>query len=372
MATTDDLAALARQYWGVWEDSLRGVAPAAGGDAMQGMRGMLDGWMQQAGMHGHGMGGSGGMGGMGGLGGMGGMAPALEHFNRQSRDWLAQMQQVAAQFVGRDHSAADVSKAWRDAFGGSHPFAGLIDGMRGPGLENFMQWSETTAPWLAGMRNEAMKSLGMPAFGFTREHQERLQALGQAQLRLQSAQDSYGKLLADISKQAFDRFESKLIEREEPGRQLSSVRALFDLWVDAAEDAWAQAALAPEYRRAFGELANAQMQLRSTAQAIGEQTATQLGMPGRTELDSAHRKIAELDRQLRRMQRTAAHVASPVVAAAAVAPAPAPAPAKASAPAKPAKTAKPAQAAKPAAKKAASKAAPRKAVKTAKPAARKR
>ena len=145
----------------------------------------------------------------------------------------------------------------------------------------------------------------MPAFGFAREHQERLQAQAQAQLRWQDALSAYNTLMATTSQDAYARFESKLAEREEPGRQLGSVRALFDLWVDAAEEAYADTALSTEYRKAYGELVNAQMQLRATTQAIAEQTANILGMPSRTELDSAHRKIAELERQLRRMQRKA-------------------------------------------------------------------
>jgi class III poly(R)-hydroxyalkanoic acid synthase PhaE subunit len=91
------------------------------------------------------------------------------------------------------------------------------------------------------------------------------------------------------------------------------VRALFDLWVDAAEEAYAASALSTEYRKAYGALVNAQMQLRANAQAIAEQASMQLGMPGRTELDSAHRKIAELERQLRRLQRKAED-AEPVAA----------------------------------------------------------
>ena len=145
----------------------------------------------------------------------------------------------------------------------------------------------------------------MPAFGFAREHQERAQALAQSQLRWQDALSAWQALMGKASQDAFDRFESKLAEREEPGRQLGSVRALFDLWVDAAEDAYAELALSPEFRRVYGELANAQMRLRADAQAIAEQAATLMGLPGRTELDSAHRKIAELERQLRRIQRAA-------------------------------------------------------------------
>src|SRR5690606_33293613 len=122
--------------------------------------------------------------------------------------------------------------------------------------------------------------------GFAREHQERLQAQAKAGLRWQDALAAYNALMAKVSQDAFDRFESKLAEREEPGRQIGSVRALFDLWVDAAEEAYAEAALSADYRKAYGELVNAQMQLRATTQAIAEQVANLLGLPGRTELDS--------------------------------------------------------------------------------------
>jgi len=174
--------------------------------------------------------------------------------------------------------------------------------------------------------------------------------------------------MGKVSQNAYSRFESKLAEREEPGRQLSSVRALFDLWIDAAEEAFAECALSPEYRQVYGAMVNAQMQLRSGIQAMAEQAAGQLGMPGRTELDSAHRKIAELERQMRRMQRRSEESAP--------APTPAAKPAtKATSPKPPVKTAS-TPASKPA-KKAAAKTATKKVVKPAarkpaKPASRKR
>lgn len=368
MDASNDFAALARRYWGMWGDAMRDPAsPSRAGAGMQGMRDALDAWTRQ----------------VTGQAAQAGFGNLMEHFNRQSGDWFAQMQQVAAQFVGRDHQAADVANAWRNAFGsGGNPFQELLQGMRGPGLEGVAQWNAAAAPYLQGMRSEAAAALSRPAFGFTREHQERLQALGQAQLRWQRANEAYNALMAKVAQDAFSQFESKLAEREEPGRQIGSVRALFDLWVDAAEDAWAKAALSPDYRHVFGELVNAQMQLRAAAQAIGEQTTNQMGLPGRTELDGAHRKIAELERQLRRMQRSEAAPAAAKPAAKAVAkPASRPASKPVSKPV--AKTAaKPAARkadAKPAARKAAAKPAknvaarkPATPVKAAKPAARKR
>ena len=280
-----DFEALARRYWGTWGEALR-----AQGDGMAsptaGYGEVLDAWMRNA----------------------SGVRPdfdaTLEHVNHQGKAWWAQMQQVAAQFAGREHSAGEIAAAWRKALGPeANPFARLFSGMDGAGMLPMDQWQGVVASWQQGARHQAAEWLGLPAFGFTREHQERLQAIGKAQLRMQEALARYQQLMAGAGQEAFARFEAKLAEREEPGRQLASVRALFDLWVDAAEEAYAKIALSPDYRHAYGELVNAQMQLRAGQQALAEQAMTALGLPGRAELDSAHRKIAELERQLRRLQR---------------------------------------------------------------------
>lgn len=280
-----EFEALARRYWDMWGDALRVPGPSSAPDSgLRGMRDAFAAWTQAAG------------------GGQGGFDEVLAHVNRQGGDWLGPMQQLAAQFAGRPHSAQDVASAWQDMLGGN-AFHGLFQGMRGAGLQDIGQWSEAAAPWLQGLRTGAAGLLDLPAFGFTREHQERLQALAQSQLRWQDALAAYNALMARVSQDAHARFASKLAEREAPGRQLTSVRALFDVWVDAAEEAYAEAALSPGYRTAYGALVNAQMRLRADAQAIAEQAAQLAGMPSRGEVDGAHRKIAELERQLRRLQR---------------------------------------------------------------------
>ncbi len=333
MANNDanDFEALARQYWGAWGEAMRGAAPKqAAQSGAQGWQDAMNAWASSAG------------------GAANPFGNVLGHFKSQNHDWYAQMQQVAAQFAGRDHNPQDVVQAWKQALGmaGANPFPQLFSGMRGPGLEGLEQWNEAAAPWLQGMRGEASSMLGTPAFGFTREHQERMQAVAQAQLRWQDSMGAYNALMAKSSQAAYARFESKLAEREEPGRQIGSARALFDLWIDAAEEAYAETALSLEYRQAYGVMVNAQMQLRAAVQAIAEQTAGTLGMPGRGELDSAHRKIAELERQLRRMQRNAD---DPVASPTATKPAVRKAPSTKAAPLK--------QAARPAAKKTATKSA---------------
>jgi len=73
------------------------------------------------------------------------------------------------------------------------------------------------------------------------------------------------------------------------------------LWIDAAEEAYAKVALSEDFQRIYGELANAQMRLRAASQSELERACDAMGVPTRTEMDAAHRRIAELERQVRRL-----------------------------------------------------------------------
>ena len=174
-----------------------------------------------------------------------------------------------------------------------------------PGLG---RWIEDASPWLDSMRREMNTVLSLPAFGLAREHQERLQALARAQLDYQERSAAFNALLARSGQRAFELFEDKLVAHESRAARSASGRALFDLWVDAAEEAYAEAALTSEFRETYGALVNAQMRLRQGMQQEIELACAQLGMPTRTEVDAAHRKIAELQRELRRMRQDGARL----------------------------------------------------------------
>ncbi len=303
-----------QRYWQAWGDALRSATSGDAPASQDVWRSALDRWTQIAGAA------------------MG--APAqrdpVDRFAQQARQWFGTMQDVASQFVGRNASAEDVVDAWRRAMGDNaeNPFAAMFSQMSDRGQSGFEQWYEQVAPFLknvlqpsffgganadasqfashiaANGRDEARRWLQMPSFGLAREHQERWQALAQAQLDLQEANDAYNALMAQAGRDAFERFERKLSERAEPGRQLQSARALFDLWIDAAEEAYAEIALSPEFRTHYAALVNAQMRVRAGVQREVETIGGLFGMPTRTEVDGAHRKIAELERELRRLRKS--------------------------------------------------------------------
>ncbi|MGN6512464.1 MAG: class III poly(R)-hydroxyalkanoic acid synthase subunit PhaE, partial [Lysobacteraceae bacterium] len=163
-------------------------------------------------------------------------------------------------------------------------------------------WWDAIAPWLEAWQREASTWLRLPAFGIAREHQERWQRLAQAQLDVRAKEDAFNRLLLRVGERAHALFEQKLEAHAQPGRQLGSARALFDLWIDACEEAYAEVALSAEFRAAWAALVNAQMGLRAGVQKEVEFAAGLLGMPTRTEVDAAHRKIAGLERAVRELR----------------------------------------------------------------------
>ena len=309
-----DFGAMAEQWTRAMGEALRGFGAAP--QPQDPWRSLFDGWAQLAGQ-----------------GRRDASADLIGRFSNQARQWLGMMQQVAGQFAGREASAEDIGRAWRDAMGmaGGNPFGDLFRQMAGRGQAGFDQWYDQIAPMfngmlLGGLRQEQLAMLRMPAFGLNREHQERLQALAAAQIALQEKNDAYNAIMFEAGRDAFERFERKLAERSEPGRQLKTARALFDLWIDAAEEAYAEVALSKKFRRIYGELVNAQMRVRAGVQGEVEKMCELFGMPGRTEVDAAHRKIAELERQVRRLRdaiQTPAPAARPVAKAAPATAAPA-------------------------------------------------
>lgn len=281
-----DFEAMARQYWNAYGQAMRQADLGAAVPAQPAgqWQQAVDWWSQLM------------------PGGPSQANDAVTRFNQQASQWFGQMQQVAAQFAGQDNSASEIGQAWRRAMGanGDNPFPDMFKAMRGQGANGLDEWLDQVKPYLEGFQQQSQRWQQLPAFGQYREHQERWQALQLAQQEYQHQTEAFNALLRKCAQRAFDVFEDKLIAHEEPGRQLTSARALFDLWIDSAEQAYAEIALSAEFREVYGALTNAQMRLRAAIQLEVEHLTGLFGMPTRTEIDSAHRKIADLERALRR------------------------------------------------------------------------
>ncbi len=180
-------------------------------------------------------------------------------------------------------------------FASAMPFAGSPLGEQ---FTNALKWwQESVEP----MREQAQGWSRMPAFGMAREYTEQAQALSAAQERLKDANQRYGALIAKALEGGLERFQDKLAARFEPGaRRVDDMRALYDLFIDGLEEAYAETALSAEFRVVYGDLVNAQSDLRLKIQRVVEQFSGTLGIPTRSEINTLEARVHELRRAAKR------------------------------------------------------------------------
>jgi len=222
-----------------------------------------------------------------------GLDQMLDH----GRGYLRFMQDLAGnggQFDPADLRAA--AERMIEEFKTANP---LLQGMSmgggklGDGLQQIMGWLQQAA---APGQEEAKSWLNMPAFGMAREYQEQAQAYAKAKIDSHEANARYNALMLQSIESGIERFQSKLDERGEQGRGIENMRGLYDVFIDALEESYAEMALTEDFGRAYGAMVDAQSRLKlSTNQAV-EQITRSLGMPTRSEVDTLEKRLHEVRR----------------------------------------------------------------------------
>lgn len=210
-------------------------------------------------------------------------------------DWM----QGAAAGAASPASAPDWSQSLRQMFegamGGGQPFAQAF-GHAGPAAGGFVPaWQamwEVTRPGMPGAEPVA-------AFGHAREQQLQQQALAAAMMEYLETHARYQALIERAHAQGMERMQEKLAQLTAAGHPVETMKAMYDAWVDAAEDAYAEVALSDEFREVFGAMSNAQMRLRQLQQQQVEQWCREQGMPTRSEVASLGQRLQEVRRELR-------------------------------------------------------------------------
>ncbi|MEO6927322.1 MAG: poly(R)-hydroxyalkanoic acid synthase subunit PhaE [Rhodanobacter sp.] len=263
-----DYQALAQQSWDGWARQFQQApatnpfappsAPAAGNETLErtlaGLKGYFD-WMQAA------------------VAGGGAIPPG--------GDWQQQLQQM---------------------FGGTaQPFAQAFGSIDSASAESFTrQWqSWWQAAQQSGFGGQPSMHGATPTFGLNREQQMQQQTLAAALLASLQASARYQQLIQQASTKGMQLLQNKLAEHAEPGRQIDSMKGLYDLWVDASEEAYADIALSDEFRNAYGEMVNTQMRVRQLQQEQTERFCRELGVPTRSEVSSLGERLQALRREVR-------------------------------------------------------------------------
>lgn len=157
------------------------------------------------------------------------------------------------------------------------------------------EWLQTLAKAAGGNGTE------LPALGLTRERQESLQRIQSLSQQLLQNQAQLAQIWSGIIGDALKALGERVGRKLAAGETIDSSRALYDLWVESAEEAYARTAFNPTYAKAQAELANTVAKLRIEQRAAIESVAKIYDLPTREELNTIHRRLRDLKAELRRV-----------------------------------------------------------------------
>ncbi|MFK2876532.1 poly(R)-hydroxyalkanoic acid synthase subunit PhaE [Rhodanobacter hydrolyticus] len=213
-------------------------------------------------------------------------------------DWMQGVAAAGASQPGTDWQT--LLRSW--AGSGNQPFTQAFNGIDNAAAQGFVQQWQA---WLQSMQGGgfvAQVAAGgpVPGFGLHREQLMQHQEIATAIQTALEANARYQELIQRANTQGLERLQATLARRDTSSPPIESLKALYDLWVDAAEEAYAEVALSDEFRAAYGEMINSQMRVRQLQQKQTGQLCRELGLPTREEVSSLGERLQQLRRDLRK------------------------------------------------------------------------
>ena len=152
------------------------------------------------------------------------------------------------------------------------------------------------------LQRELRNALSLPAVGYMREWQTLVQEWGRYSLEHAEAMRAYESTLTKVGARAFELLTARLLAMAKEEELVDSVRAAYDLWVDCAEEAYADVASGDEFPRIQARLTNTLMDLKRHVQQLVEELQAALNVPTRGELNTTHSRVQGLRRELRELR----------------------------------------------------------------------
>lgn len=177
--------------------------------------------------------------------------------------------------------------------------SGLNQMGMGQGLE-FPGFSGGMFPEAGKARDQLMKMLGMPALGYSREKQEKIQKLAELLVVYGEAMKAYKLAFAKNGLASVKALKKRISKLEKP---IESMRGLYDFWVNVNEDVYAKFSMSEEYQVVYADLVNSQMAVQQVSNELAEDIYKAMNLPTRSEMDALAKGMQQARRENRQLRK---------------------------------------------------------------------
>jgi hypothetical protein len=142
-----------------------------------------------------------------------------------------------------------------------------------------------------------------PSVGYSRELNERVWRGFGAFMAVRRASTEFQNEMTNTGFHTYEKMLRELVEKGERGESVTTLRDLFDLWIDMGEAAYGELFATDGFAELQARLVNASMQYQMRSRELQEDLLKAMGQPTRTEIDQVHRHVYDLRVEVRYMKR---------------------------------------------------------------------
>ena len=231
----------------------------------------------------------------------------------QNHDFYSKMMQQGQSFyfMGEQFSkilegmnaANKQSEDWKNVLNGNFEsmksmFEGGNAGMQGAFTSSpFMMGGFDNEQFkIADMTSSIDKLLSVPGFGPDREAQAQMQKGIKLLNEYQQVSGEYQTEISRVGVEALEAMRLRILEMAEQGKEINSLREIYDLWVDCNEKAYAELVYTDEYSELYGRLTNALLAVKQHQGKVMDKLLAKLNMPTRQGMNTVLKRVQEMKR----------------------------------------------------------------------------
>lgn len=176
-------------------------------------------------------------------------------------------------------------------------------GMSEFGNNVMQQMTGFQMPTSENWNSQLKKMLSSATLGYARESQADMQELGRLTLEYQEAMDAYLKAFAEQGVKSIEALRERVGQLASEGQSISSLRELYDLWVDVNEEVYAEFANSDRYQVVYGDTVNTLMALKEAMNSFLDTQYQAANLPTRSEMNAAFKKQQATSRENRQLKK---------------------------------------------------------------------
>ena len=156
---------------------------------------------------------------------------------------------------------------------------------------------DASSAQFAGLQANIEKFSSLSGLGPNKQIQEQIQQGLHLWQDYQKNYQAYRETFDNIASGSLDKLQEKIIASAKQKNAISSLRDLYDLWVDSHEEAYSDLVLTEDYSQLYGQLINSMLAFKAHNQQFLSESSKALNMPTADTQDALQQELVDIKQQ---------------------------------------------------------------------------